>query len=78
MSKSAAVMTSERDSPIVALNYLTRSELEAQFLSLTHKPPPRMTRSLLVTAVATETVRRRLQKGATSPTWLTDDDHEPR
>jgi BarA-like signal transduction histidine kinase len=43
---------------IVALNYLTSSELELRYRSLTSEPPPRMSRALLITAVAYETMRK--------------------
>jgi hypothetical protein len=44
---------------IAALNYQTTAQLEEQYLSLTGAPPPRpMSRSLLITAVAYETLRK--------------------
>lgn len=49
----------DNEHDIVALNYLTTAQIEARYLSLTDAPPPRpLSRALLITAVAYETVRK--------------------
>ena len=43
---------------IVALEFMTNAQLEARLLLLTHTPPPHtISRALLITAVAYETLR---------------------
>jgi hypothetical protein len=44
---------------IAALELMTNTQLEARFLLLTHTPPPSpVSRSLLITAVTYETLRK--------------------
>jgi hypothetical protein len=57
MSICAQEVGSRND--IVALEFMTNAQLKARFVMLTDMPPPRpMSRSLLITAVAYETLRK--------------------